>query len=94
MSKKWCSSYDTGDMIYFSNGQSGMRYGNVTYYDNIHSVTEGVVTYYFDKNYRRLGRSVDNRNGTYTYFDDNGREIGHSVRNGRITDYLGNCFPL
>lgn len=88
------SSYHSGNMEYFSNGDSGVRYGDVTYYGHIHSVQSGTVTYYFDENHRRLGRSVDNGNGTYTYFDDDGREIGHSVQNGRITDYLGKCFPF
>lgn len=82
-----------GDVDYLPNGNTSVKYGNVRYMSNrIHSVNEGKVTYFFDENGRRLGRSVDNGNGVFTYFDDNGREIGRCVNNGNRTDFFGNCF--
>lgn len=88
------TGYTSGDMTYFSNGDSSVHYENMSYSSQGagYSVQEGNVTYYFDDGGRRLGRSVDHGNGTSTVFDDNGCEIGHCVRNGNITDYFGRCF--
>ena len=87
------TSYRSGDVTYYPNGNSSTRSGDVTYYSNkVRSVRNGNVTYYFDGNDRELGRSVDNGNGVHTYFDTNNREIGHSYSSGQITDFIGNCF--
>jgi hypothetical protein len=89
------TSYDTGEITYYSNGNSSIRYDDVTYFeDRIRSVQSGMVTYYFDENNRALGRSVDNGNGVHTYFDVNNNEIGHSYTSGRLTDFIGNCFEI
>ena len=81
-------------MDYLPNGNSAVRYGDVTYMSNrIRSYKQGTVTYFFDDNTgKRLGRSVDNGNGVFYYYDDDGREIGHSYTSGDITDYFGDCF--
>lgn len=89
------TSYNTGDVIHYSNGNSSVHYGDVAYFNgNIRSVQSGNITYYFDGNNRELGRSVDNSNGVHTYFDVNNREIGHSYSSGCITDFIGDCFEF
>lgn len=87
------TSYRSGDVTYYPNGNFSTGSGNITYCSNkVRSVKNGNVTYYFDRNDHEIGRSVDNGNGVHTYFDTNNREIGHSYTSGRITDFVGECF--
>lgn len=89
------TSYKSGDVTYYSNGNSSTGADVVNYFSNgIRSVESGKVTYYFDNCNREIGRSVDNGNGVHTYFDGNNNEIGHSYTSGRITDFLGDCFEF
>lgn len=88
------TSYKSGDVTYYSNGNLSTSTDAVSHFSNgIRSVESGKVTYYFDNCNRKIGRSVDNGNGVHTYFDNN-NEVGHSYTSGRITDFIGDCFEF